>query len=147
MTHHKYRFAGNKITSALRCSAIAPRQRSFHFSRMRARQVQLAHSSSRLWPARPQDAERLAALDHWAALYASDGSSPEQITAAMRSARAAREISSLRSHQMAVMASIDFTHLDPKTRSMLVELARQQRFWQALQRSALDYLEQAAADR
>jgi hypothetical protein len=94
---------------------------------------------------RPQDAERLAALDHWAALYASDGSSPEQVAAAMTCARAAREISSIRSSQWAIMASIDPAH--PKTRSMLAVLARQRGRWQASQQSALDYLEQAAGDR
>ena len=143
MTHHKYRFAHNRTAWPIGAAIVARRRRSFIFARS---PVQLNRCSSRPRPARPQDAERLAALDHWAALYASDGSSPDQVAAAMMSARAAREISSIRSHRAAILASIDTAHPSDKARRTLSGLTSRKRLWQASQQSALDYLEQTASD-
>jgi hypothetical protein len=128
-----YRFDRNSTArAAARRARFTQHLRSFEVAHTRARLER--RSLARRWPARPQDAERLAALDQWAALYASDGSSPEQAAAAKTSARASREISSIQRRETEIMAGVA---------KRLAALARMERVWQRLKQSANAYLERA----
>lgn len=146
MRHYQDRFAGDGIAGAFRAATAARRRRPSSLARALMTDMRVDRKSFRSWPARAEDADRLAALERWAALYASDGSSPEQVAAARTSARTAREISSIRSHRAAIMASIDPADPDPETRRVLAVLARRQRLWQVSQQSANQYLVEAADD-
>jgi len=89
----------------------------------------------------PEDAEQLARLEQWVALWADDEeSSAKQVAAASRYAKAAREISCIRSFREELVRSVPAAYLGPKTLRKLVALDRCERLAKAVQKRACKQL-------